>query len=105
MSTSEALPPQRRHRNDDDYRNGSPRPPPPRRPRRCAAAPATISTPLVDGTFPDAVTGLPAEHGAAPGNMRLSAADVAAIQAATQTTNGELIAQAVAMGKYVWAAL
>jgi hypothetical protein len=58
----------------------------------------------VDGSFTDDVTGLPAEHGAAPGNMRLSAAEVTAIQAATQDTNGELIAQAVAMGKYIWAA-
>jgi hypothetical protein len=65
---------------------------------------ATINSSVVDGTFTDDVTGLPAEHGAAPGNMKLSAAEVTSIQAATQSTNGELIAQAVNMGKYVWAA-
>ena len=64
----------------------------------------TISSPFTDGTFTDDVTGLPAEHGAAPGNMKLSAAEVTEIQAATQNTNGDLIAQAIAMGKYVWAA-
>ena len=65
---------------------------------------ATTNNPNVDGTFTDDVTGLPAEHGAAPGNMKLSAAEVAAIQVATQDANGVLIAKAIAQGKYVWAA-
>lgn len=65
---------------------------------------ASITGPDVDGTFTDDVTGLPAEHGAAPGNMKLSAADVAALQMATSVANQALIDTAVAAGKYVWQA-
>lgn len=64
----------------------------------------TTSTPYVDGTFTDDVTGLPAEHGSAPHNMNLSAAEVNAIQYYTSVANQKLIDAAVAAGKYVWAA-
>lgn len=93
----------------------------------------TTWTPWVDGTFTDDVTGLPAEHGSAPANMKLSDADVSGarrgrgpsdariqraltpppprpaslspdIQYWTSVANQELIDQAVAAGKYVWAA-
>lgn len=63
-----------------------------------------IADPAVDGTFTDDVTGLPAEHTAAPANMKLSAAEVAAVQQATQATNARLIEAAVAAGKFVWQA-
>lgn len=65
---------------------------------------ASMQGPDVDGTFADDVTGLPAEHGAAPGNMRLSAADVAALQMATSVASQALIDAAIAAGKYVWQA-
>lgn len=64
----------------------------------------TTYTPYVDGTFTDDVTGLPAEHGSAPGRMNLSAADVNYIQYRTSVANQALIDAAVAAGKYVWAA-
>jgi hypothetical protein len=65
---------------------------------------ASIAYPETDGSFTDDVTGLPAEHGAAPGNMKLSAADVQRLQFDTSVANGRLIDQAVAAGKYIWAA-
>lgn len=66
---------------------------------------ATTDNAYVDGTYTDDVPGLPAEHPYAPGNMSLSPAEVAEIAAATQAVNGELIARAVAAGKYVWQAM
>ena len=65
---------------------------------------ASMAYPETDGSFTDDVTGLPAEHDSAPGNMKLSASDVADIQYETSVTNGELIQQAVNAGKYIWAA-
>ena len=65
---------------------------------------STLASPFVDGSFTDDVTGLPAEHDSAPGNMKLSAEEVTDIQHATADTNGQLIAQAINMGKYVWQA-
>ena len=65
---------------------------------------ASIDYPETDGSFTDDVTGLPAEHGSAPGNMKLSAADVAEIQYATSFVSGQLIARAVDANKYIWAA-
>ena len=81
-----------------DYRNAS------ARAYYISSVLASIGYPETDGSFTDDVTGLPAEHGAAPGNMKLSAADVAEIQYQTSVTNGELIQQAVNAGKYIWAA-
>lgn len=63
-----------------------------------------INNPYVEGTFTDDVTGLPAEHDLAPARMKLSNADVQALQRATSVTNGLLIDAAVSAGKYVWAA-
>jgi hypothetical protein len=65
---------------------------------------STLTAAYVDGTFTDDVTGLPAEHGSAPGRMGLTAADVADIQRATSVANQQLIDAAVAANKYVWAA-
>ena len=65
---------------------------------------ASIAYPETDGSFTDDVTGLPAEHDAAPGNMKLSAADVQRQQFDTSVANGRLIDEAVAAGKYIWAA-
>lgn len=64
----------------------------------------TTANPHVLGSFTDDVTGLPAEHDQAPARMRLSPADVAALQRATSVTNGLLVNAAVAAGKYIWAA-
>jgi len=57
-----------------------------------------------DGTFTDDVMGIPQEHAKAPGNMKLSQAQVDAITKATSVASQGLIDAAVASGKYVWAA-
>lgn len=62
------------------------------------------SSAAVDGTFTDDVTGFPAEHEHGPANINMSAADVAAVDAATSVANQALITAAVAAGKYVWQA-
>jgi hypothetical protein len=58
----------------------------------------------VDGTFADDVTGVPAEHPLVVARTGLSAADVRALQAATQAVNSALVNATVAQGKYSWQA-
>ncbi len=65
---------------------------------------ATMSSPDVDGTYADDVTGVPAEHPFVVQNTNLSHADVLSLQYATQATNAALIQAAVQAGKYVWQA-
>lgn len=62
----------------------------------------SISSPAVDGTYSDDVTGVPAEHPFVINRTNLTAADVTALQYATQATNMALINGAVERGKYVW---
>lgn len=50
------------------------------------------------------MTGLPAEHGEAPVNMRLMPSEVTAIQQATQQASQSLITALIAAGKYNWQA-
>jgi hypothetical protein len=66
--------------------------------------PLGTGSPYVDGTFLDDVTGLPAEHGAAPANMNLTPEDVAVLQNATNAFVQLAIAALAASGKYVWQA-
>jgi len=63
----------------------------------------TTMSPFVDGTFTDDII-FPQEHGGCPGNIKMNASDVLAMQLATSVANGRLIDTAVAAGKYVWAA-
>jgi hypothetical protein len=65
---------------------------------------ATLGSPAVDGTYADDVTGVPAEHPDVAGRTNLSAADVRALQAATQAANMALINATVRAGKYVYQA-
>ena len=65
---------------------------------------STVSDPAVDGSFTDDVTGLPAEHPNAPGNMNLTAQEVLDIEKATQETNDRLIMALIEAGKYNWQA-
>ena len=65
---------------------------------------ATLASPAVDGTYADDVSGVPAEHPDVVRHTNLTAAEVLALQQATQATNSALIAAAVQAGKYVWQA-
>lgn len=65
---------------------------------------ATMASPAVDGTYDDDVVGIPAEHPNVISRTNLSAADVLALQLATQNTSQVLINASVAAGKYVWQA-
>jgi hypothetical protein len=64
----------------------------------------SIETDAVDGTYTDDVTGVPAEHPDVASHTNLTAAEVAALQFATQAANMRLIDGAVQAGKYVWQA-
>ena len=61
----------------------------------------TVSSPWVDATFMDDLGGLPEEHADAPGNMNLSSAEVAEIQAATATAAAAIFNAVLAAGKYI----
>jgi hypothetical protein len=65
---------------------------------------AKLGSPAVDGTFADDVNGIPQEHPLIIPRLNLSAADVQALQYATQATNMALINATVGAGKYVWQA-
>lgn len=65
---------------------------------------ATLASPAVDGTYADDAEGVPAEHPDVARHTNLSAADVRALQQATQLANMALINASVAAGKYVWQA-
>ena len=65
---------------------------------------ATLASPAIDGTYADDVTGIPAEHPNVARNTNLTAADVQALQLATQAANSALINASVLAGKYVWQA-
>jgi hypothetical protein len=65
---------------------------------------STMASPAVDGTYADDVSGIPAEHPHVVGNTNLSAAEVLALQQATQAANMALINASVSAGKYVWQA-
>jgi len=65
---------------------------------------ASIAYPEVEGTFTDDVSGIPDEHGAVPGRLGLSPADVDIYRHETSVANQMLVDAAVAAGKYVWAA-
>jgi hypothetical protein len=65
---------------------------------------AAVSESVVDGTFADDVTGVPAEHPEVGVNCNLTVQDLADLQYATQATNNALIYALVASGKYMWAA-
>jgi len=64
----------------------------------------TVRDQAVDGTFTDDVTGFPEEHGGAPENINMSAADVEEVQYCTRLTHARLVDLLVSAGKYNWQA-
>jgi len=64
----------------------------------------SVSSPYVDGSFADDVTGLPAEHDEAIKNMNITPTEVTDIQFSTQTASQLLITSLIKAKKYLWQA-
>jgi hypothetical protein len=69
-----------------------------------ASVSATLSAAgaAVDGTYADDVTGVPAEHPLVVARTGLSAAELRALQDATQAVNAALVNATIAQGQYAW---